>query len=84
MSSSLLFSCPKRILNPLSTNGLINIPFSIIMVFNVNIASIGKIDRNSKSERNKKRGESFDSPLSYLRAEDGAQTRDPQLGRLVL
>ena len=53
------------------------------MVFNVNTASIGKIDRNSKSERNKKRGESFDSPLSYLRAEDGAQTRDPQLGRLV-
>ena len=54
------------------------------MVFNVNTASIGKIDRNSKSERNKKRGESFDSPLSYLRAEDGAHTRDPQLGRLVL
>ena len=35
-------------------------------------------------EETKKSNSSFDNYLTFRRAEDGAQTRDPQLGRLML
>ena len=34
--------------------------------------------------KTKKSNSSFDNYLTFRRAEDGAQTRDPQLGRLML